>query len=53
MVKEFLPLTAEVLVPLKEKNDDKLKVKLIILLEMVEIWICITVIVKLLILLVL
>ena len=37
----------------QRKNDDILKLKLIILLEMVEIWICITVIAKLLILLVL
>ena len=39
MVKEVLPLTAWVLVPFKEKNYDILK--LIILLEMVEIWISI------------
>ena len=41
------------MVPSKEKNDDLLKLKLIILLEIVEIWICITVIAKLFILLVL
>ena len=35
----------------QRKNDDILKLELIILLEMVEIWICITVIAKLLILL--
>ena len=44
MVKEVLPLTAVVLVPLKEKNDDILELKLIIVLEKVGIWICITVI---------
>ena len=52
MVKEVLPLTAGALVPVKEKKM-KLKLKLTILLEMVEIWICITVIAKWLILLVL
>ena len=55
MIKEVLPLTAGVLAPFKEKrkNDDILKLKLIILLEMVEMWIFITGISKLLILLVL
>ena len=46
MVKEVLPLTAGVLVPFKEKNDDILELKLIILLEMVKMRICITVIAK-------
>ena len=53
MVEEVLLLTAGVLVPSKEKNDAILKLKLLVLLEIVEIWICITGIAKLLILLVL
>ena len=53
MDKEVSPLTAWVLLPFKEKNDDILELKSIILLEMVEIWICIAVIAKVLILLVL
>ncbi len=52
MVKEVLPLTTWVLVPFKEKMMT-VNLKLIILLEMVEIWIYITVIAKLLISLVL
>ena len=53
MVKEVLPFTAGVLLPFQEKNDDILKLKLMILIEMFEIWICIAVIARLLILLVL
>ena len=37
----------------QRKNDDILRLKLIILLKMIEIWTCITIIAKLLILLVL
>ena len=53
MVKEDSPLTPGVWVPFKEKNEYILKLKLLILSEMVEIWICITGIAKLLILLIL
>ena len=53
MLKEVLQLTAGFFGTSQRKNDDILKLKLIILFEMVEIWICITVIAKLLILLVL
>ncbi len=53
MVKEVLPLIAEVFGTFQRKNDDILELKLIILLEMVEKWICITLSAKLLILLVL
>ena len=40
MVKEGLSLTAGVWVPFKEKNNEILELKLIILFEMVKIWIC-------------
>ena len=46
MGKEVLLLTAGVLVHFKEKSCYE-KLQLIILLEIVEIWICISVIIKL------
>ena len=53
MLKEVLPLMAGFFGTFQRINDDIQELKLIILFKMVEIWIYITVIAKLLILLVL